>query len=112
MLSAIAAALVVTWFTFLPSFILVLAGGPFVESARDDVAYVAPLSAITAAVVGVILHLAASSATTCSGQRGGSGRRLARVVIAALAAVALFRFKRHVVEVILACAILGHVGAL
>ena len=36
----------------------VLAGGPFVESARDDVTFVAPLAAITAAVVGVILHLA------------------------------------------------------
>jgi chromate transporter len=54
---ALAAALV-TWFTFLPSFIFILAGGPLVEATHDDLKFTAPLTAITAAVVGVILNLA------------------------------------------------------
>lgn len=51
-------ACVATWFTFLPSFVLILAGGPYVERTRDDVHLEGPLSAITAAVVGVIASLA------------------------------------------------------
>ncbi len=51
-------ACVATWFTFLPSFAFILAGGPYVERSRDDVHLEAPLSAITAAVVGVIANLA------------------------------------------------------
>jgi chromate transporter len=49
---------VVTFFTFLPSFIFILAGGPLVESTHGKLGFTAPLSAITAAVVGVILNLA------------------------------------------------------
>ncbi|MCW5590809.1 MAG: chromate efflux transporter [Burkholderiales bacterium] len=51
-------ACVATWFTFLPSFAFILAGGPYVERSRDDMHLEAPLSAITAAVVGVIANLA------------------------------------------------------
>ena len=47
-----------TWFTFLPSFLFILAGGPLVESTHGDLKFTAPLTAITAAVVGVILNLA------------------------------------------------------
>jgi chromate transporter len=53
-----AGACVATFFTFLPSFMFILAGGPLVERTRDDVALTAPLTAITAAVVGVIVNLA------------------------------------------------------
>jgi chromate transporter len=49
---------VVTFFTFLPSFIFILAGGPVVEATHGKLGFTAPLSAITAAVVGVILNLA------------------------------------------------------
>ncbi len=107
-LAGIAAACVVTWFTFLPSFVLVLAGGPLVESARDDVTFVAPLAAITAAVVGVILHLAAFFGAHVFWPMGFTGPFDVRALaIALLTAVALFRFKRHIIEVILACAVLG-----
>lgn len=56
--AGVAAALVVVWFTFLPSFLFILAGGPLVEASREDLRIGAPLTAITAAVVGVILSLA------------------------------------------------------
>ena len=58
LLAGVVAALVVTWFTFLPSFLFILAGGPLVESTRGELQFTAPLTAITAAVVGVILNLA------------------------------------------------------
>ena len=107
-LAGLAAAGVVTWFTFLPSFVFVLAGGPFVESARDDITYVAPLAAITAAVVGVILHLAAFFGVHVFWPAGLAGSVDARaLVIAILAGIALFRFERHVIEVILICATVG-----
>ena len=54
----IAGALVATVFTFLPSFLFILLGAPFVEKSRGLQAFAAPLTAITAAVVGAILHLA------------------------------------------------------
>ena len=47
-----------TFFTFLPSFLFILAGGPFIESTHGDLGFTAPLTGITAAVVGVIVNLA------------------------------------------------------
>ena len=51
-------ACVATYFTFLPSFVFILAGGPLVEHTREDFKLAGPLAAITAAVVGAILYLA------------------------------------------------------
>ena len=56
---AIAGALVATWFTFLPSFLFILAGAPWVERTRQNLKLAAPLAAVTAAVVAAILGLAA-----------------------------------------------------
>ena len=56
--AALAATLVTVWFTFVPSFGFILAGAPLVEASRDDLRLGAPLTAITAAVVGVIASLA------------------------------------------------------
>jgi chromate transporter len=58
LLGGVVAACVVTWFTFLPSFVFILAGGPLVESTRHMPSLKGPLQGITAAVIGVILHLA------------------------------------------------------
>ena len=51
-------AAVVTFFTFLPSFCFILLGGPLIESTHGDLRFTAPLTGITAAVVGVIVNLA------------------------------------------------------
>ena len=62
LLGGIAAACVVTWFTFLPSFVFILAGGPLVEATRHMPSLAGPLQGITAAVIGVVLHLAGTFA--------------------------------------------------
>ncbi len=51
-------ALLTTWVTFLPCFVWIFAGAPFIERLRGNVALASALGAITAAVVGVILNLA------------------------------------------------------
>lgn len=102
------AATLVTWFTFLPSFLFILAGGPLVESTHGDIKFTAPLTAITAAVVGVILNLALFFGYHVLWPAGfGGGFDAVSAVIALVAAIALFYFKRNVIHVIAACAVLG-----
>jgi chromate transporter len=102
------AACVVTWFTFLPSFIFILAGGPLVESTHDDLKFTAPLTAITAAVVGVILNLALFFGYHVLWPEGFGGTFDWQSALLALAAViALLHFKRTVVEVIVTSAVCG-----
>jgi chromate transporter len=102
------AATLVTWFTFLPSFIFILAGGPLVESTHGNVSFTAPLTAITAAVVGVIANLALFFAYHVWWPQGFEGRFDAvAALLAVAAAVALIRYKRSVVQVLAASAVLG-----
>ncbi len=102
------AATLVTWFTFLPSFIFILAGGPFVESTHNDLKFTAPLTAITAAVVGVILNLALFFGYHTLWQQGFAGSLdIASALIALVAAIALFKYKRNVMHVIGVCGLLG-----
>ncbi|MCQ9471814.1 chromate efflux transporter [Pseudomonas alliivorans] len=104
---AVAAALV-TWFTFLPSFLFILAGGPLVESTHNELRLTAPLTAITAAVVGVILNLACFfSYHVLWPQSFGDRIDWPSALIAIAAAIALFRFKRGVIHVLIACALAG-----
>lgn len=107
------AAAVVTFFTFLPSFVLVLAGGPAIEATHGRLGFTAPLSAITAAVVGVILNLALFFAYHVLWPQGFGGRFDAlSAVIAVAAAVALFRFKVGVLPLLGACAAVGLAASL
>ena len=107
-LAGAVAASLVTWFTFLPSFLFILAGGPLVESTHNDLKFTAPLTAITAAVVGVILNLAMFFGYHVLWPQGFSGAfDLPSAVIALAAAVALFKYKRNVIHVIGLCGLLG-----
>ena len=102
------AACLVTWFTFLPSFIFILAGGPLVESTHRNLKFTAPLTAITAAVVGVVLNLALFFGYHLLWPEGFAGAFDVRsALIAIAAAVALFKYKRGVMEVITLCALVG-----
>ena len=102
------AASVVTFFTFLPSFIFILAGGPLVEATHGKLGFTAPLSAITAAVVGVILNLALFFAYHVLWPQGFGGRfDLGSAFICLAAALALFRFKAGVMPLLGGCALAG-----
>ena len=112
-LSGTLAALVVTWFTFLPSFIFILLGGPVIEKTHEDLKFTAPLASITAAVVGVILNLALFFAYHQMWPKGFSGPfDSLSAAISLAAAWALFRGKYPVIYVILVCAGLGLAGKL
>ncbi|MYN06532.1 chromate efflux transporter [Pseudoduganella aquatica] len=107
-LAGAAAAALVTWFTFLPSFLFILAGGPLVESTHGDLKFTAPLTAITAAVVGVIVNLALFFGYHVLWPQGFAGRLDWPAALIALgAAVALLRYKAGVMPVIGACALAG-----
>lgn len=102
------AASVVTYFTFLPSFIFILLGGPLVETTHGDLKFTAPLTGITAAVVGVILNLAVFFAYHVLWPEGLKGPfDWPSLVIGLGAFVAMWRYKVGIMPVIGACALLG-----
>ncbi|MBF7730209.1 chromate efflux transporter [Pseudomonas sp. N040] len=102
------AAMLVTWFTFLPSFLFILGGGPLVESTHGELKFTAPLTAITAAVVGVILNLGLFFAWHVLWPQGWTGHfEWPAALIALGALLALLRFKRGVLEVLALAALSG-----
>jgi chromate transporter len=99
---------VATFFTFLPSFLFILAGGPLVEATRGRLGLTAPLTAVTAAVVGVIASLAlffAGHTLFPAGRHGPMDG--GALLLAAAAALALMRYKVGTLKVLLACALVG-----
>jgi len=107
-LSGAVAATVVTFFTFLPSFMFIFLGAPFIESTHGKLKFTAPLTAITAAVVGVIVNLAVFFAYHVLWPAGLSGRfEWPSAVIGVAAAVALLRFKVGVIPVVVAAGLAG-----
>ena len=104
---AVASALV-TFFTFLPSFVFILAGGPFIETTHGKLKFTAPLTAITAAVVGGILNLALFFAFHVLWPEGFSGHfDFVAALVSLAAGVALFGFRMGVMPLLGACAAAG-----
>ncbi len=107
-LSAFVAASIVTFFTFLPSFIFIFLGAPIIETTHNQLKFTAPLSAITAAVVGVILNLACFFAEHVLWADGiNAAFNWQALVMIFIAFIALFRFKVNVIWLIIGFAILG-----
>ncbi|QXA09085.1 chromate efflux transporter [Acinetobacter pittii] len=101
-------AVIVTWFTFLFSFVFIFAGAPIIESTHNEIKFTAPLTAITAAVVGVILNLALFFSYHVLWPQGFSGHfDVAAAFITLGAFIALFRFNVNVLYVIFASALVG-----
>jgi chromate transporter len=119
--AAVLASLLVTWVTFVPSFLFVLLGAPYMERLRGNRSLSAALTGITAAVVGVIANLGVYFAVhtlfsdTHTVDRFGLSMELpdlttARPVPAAIAVVAsvlIFRFEWSVLRTLGVCALLG-----
>ena len=107
-LAGIGGACVATFFTFLPSFVFVLAGGPLVESTRDNLRLTAPLTAISAAVVGVIVSLALFFANHIFRlEQPFQQWDFIAIGLTAAACIALLRFQLGAIKLIFACAIAG-----
>ncbi|HEY0821748.1 MAG TPA: chromate efflux transporter [Rhizobacter sp.] len=108
LLAGATAATVVTFFTFLPSFFFIFLGAPFIETTHGKLQFTAPLTGITAAVVGVIVNLAVFFAYHVLWPQGlGGPFEWASALIGVAAGVALFRFKVGVIPVIAGSAVAG-----
>lgn len=108
LLAAITGAGIATFFTFFPSFIFIFAGAPWVEASRGKLSWSAPLSAITAAVVGVIFNLALFFAGHVLWPQGAEGRLDIAAALMILAALfALWRLRWNVIPVLFLCALAG-----
>jgi chromate transporter len=105
LLSGFVGASVATFFTFLPSFLFIFLGGPGVEATRGDLKFSAPLSAVTAAVVGVIVNLAVFFALATWVQNSRIDWISIGITVAVF--IALFRFKIGIMSVIAASATIG-----
>jgi chromate transporter len=109
--SGLLAGTVVTFFTFLPSFMMIFAGAPFIESTRSSLKLQAPLTGITAAVVGVIGSLAVFFAQHTFWPQGfqgwGGNVDWFAALIAIAALVGFVKFKRGAMETIAVCAAIG-----
>lgn len=107
--SAFIASTIATFFTFLPSFVFILLGGPFIETTHGNLKLTSPLTGITAAVVGIIANLALFFAYHVFRPSGAVSVDWLSVLLAAIAMIALFRVKVGVIPVILGCGIIGMV---
>jgi chromate transporter len=104
LLAGIAGAVIAAFFTFLPSFIFILVGGPLVEATHGDLKFTAPLTGITAAVVGVVVSLAAFFAHHVFWSNGTDWLAIAA---AAVALIALTRYKVNLIPLLLVMAAAG-----
>ncbi|MBF0182517.1 MAG: chromate efflux transporter [Magnetococcales bacterium] len=112
-MAGVAGAAVATFFTFLPSYFFILAGAPLIESTHGQIHFTAPLTAITAAVVGVILDLALffawhvfwPAATPDHPFLGGIA--WFQLLLAGAAFIAMWRFGQEVTRVIVVCLLIG-----
>ena len=105
---ALVAGLVVVWFTFLPSFLFILVGGPLVESSRGEARLAGPMQAIGAAVVGMVASLALLFAGPVLWPGSpGTGLDLAALALLALALMLLFWRRWGVLPLIGGAALVG-----
>jgi chromate transporter len=121
MVAATLGAVLTTWVTFVPCFLWIFLGAPFVERLRGDRALSAALTAITAAVVGVILNLALWFALHALFERVEERRFLAGAVdvpvwtsldpaalgLTIAAIIAVFRYKLATLTILAGCAAAG-----
>jgi len=106
LLAATIGALITTWATFTPCFLWIFLGGPYIEQLRGNSRLTSALSAITAAIVGVVLNLAVWFALHVFFPATGTIDWFALLLCAA-AFVALLRYKVDIVPIIIGAGILG-----
>jgi len=106
--SAITGALITTYVTFLPCFMFIFLGAPYIEKLRGNKNLTGALTGVTAAVVGVILNLALVFGAAVVFPRGlAGGVDWFAAVMSVAAFLALYKFKADVLWVILASGLIG-----
>jgi chromate transporter len=106
--SAVVGALVTTYATFLPCFVFIFLGAPYIEVLRGNKNLTGALNGITAAVVGVVLNLALVFGAAVIWPRGlEGGTDFFALVMSAAAFVALYRLKADVLWVVLVGGMIG-----
>ncbi len=106
--SAVIGALVTTYATFLPCFVFIFLGAPYIEVLRGNKNLTGALTGITAAVVGVVLNLALVFGAAVIWPRGlAGGTNLFALATSAAAFVALYKFKADVLWVVIVGGLVG-----
>jgi len=106
LLAATIGALVTTWATFTPCFLWIFLGGPYIEQLRGNSRLTSTLSAITAAIVGVVLNLAVWFALHVFFPATGTVDWFA-IILCIAAFVAIARYKIDIVAVIIGAGLFG-----
>jgi chromate transporter len=106
LLAATISSLITTWTTFVPSFLFIFLGAPHIENLSERPRFSAALTAITAAVVGVILNLGLKFTTHALWPTSGPLDSFV-AILAVVSFVAMHRFKIGLIPVIAACALIG-----
>ncbi|WP_333609100.1 chromate efflux transporter [Arsukibacterium sp.] len=108
LLAGVMAGAIVTFFTFLPSFLFIIAGAPLVEASRKQAFFTGPLTAITAAVVGVIVNLALFFGYYVLWPQGFSAPfDVIALALGLLAGLALFKYNQSIMRVLALAALAG-----
>jgi chromate transporter len=106
LIAATLGALITTWATFTPCFLWIFLGGPYIEQLRGNQRLTAALTAITAAIVGVVLNLAVWFGLRVFFPASGTVDWFA-ILLCAAAFVAMLRYKIDIIPVIIGAGILG-----
>jgi chromate transporter len=105
-IAATIGALITTWATFTPCFLWVFLGGPHIEQLRGNAKLTSALTAVTAAIVGVVLNLAVWFGLHVF-LPAGQGIDWFAIGLCAAAFVALLRFKVDIIPVVIGAGIVG-----
>jgi len=111
-LAGIFGGLVVSWFTFMPSFCFIFLGGPFIESTRSELRLMPILNGITSAIVGIIANLAIFFAVhTLFPDDLNPNVRYEHLIFALsimlMASIAIIKYGQSIMRVLMACGLLG-----
>lgn len=108
LIAGIYGAIVATWFTFLPSFIFIFVGAPLIEKTHQQLKFTNIFTTITAAIVGIIIHLWLSFSYQVYYPKGWSYPiDIQLLKISVIIGLLLFVFNRHIIEVIMISILLG-----
>lgn len=105
-LAATLGAVITTWATFTPCFLWIFLGGPYIEKLRGNVKLTTALSAITAAIVGVILNLAVWFAMHVFFSQNGGVDWFA-LALSTVALLGMLRWKWSVIAVVICSGLAG-----